>query len=64
MNEGDHIIFLFDNKRTSGTIIKIFTQIGFEDHGKKFVIIMPIDSKGLFNDDAIKIEKNKLKIIN
>jgi hypothetical protein len=64
MNEGDHITFLFNNERASGTIIKIFTQIGFEDHGKKFVIIMPIDSKGLFNDDVIKIEKNKLKIIN
>jgi hypothetical protein len=64
MNEGDHIIFLFNDERASGTIIKIFTQIGFEDHGKKFVIIALSSSKGLFNKNTIKVEKNKLKIIN
>ena len=64
MNEGDHITFLFNNKKIPGRIIKIFTQIGFENHGKEFVVIMPDESKGLFNHNAIKIERAKLKIIN
>lgn len=64
MNEGDHITFLFNNEKISGRIIKTFTQIGFEDHGKEFIIIMPDKSKGLFNHNSIKIERAKLKIIN
>lgn len=64
MNEGDHITFLFNNKKISGRIIKTFTQIGFENHGKEFVVIMPDESRGLFNHNTIKIERAKLKIIN
>jgi hypothetical protein len=64
MNEGDHITFLFRDEKISGTIIKIFTQIGFEDHGKKFLIISRDDRSGLFDKNTIKIEKEKIKIIN
>tara|TARA_B110000495_G_C22562313_1_gene339226 strand:- start:283 stop:477 length:195 start_codon:yes stop_codon:yes gene_type:complete len=64
MNEGDHITFLFNNERISGTIIKKYTKIGFKDHGKEFIIIMPDNSGGLFNNNILKIELAKLKIIN
>jgi hypothetical protein len=63
MKEGDKICFRHDHRDKCGTIIKIFTQIGFENHGKEFVVIMPEYSRGLFNKHDIKIEKNKLKII-
>jgi len=64
MKEGDSVCFRHNNEDKCGRIIKIFTQIGFEDHGKKFVVIMPENSRGLFNDAAIIIEINKLELIN
>lgn len=64
MKEGDEICFWHDHKDRCGKIIKMFTQIGFEDHGKELVVILLDNSRGLFNDYVIKAEKNKLKIIN
>ena len=64
MQEGERVCFEHENKNKCGTIIKIFTQIGFEDHGKEFIIIMPDKSRWLFNHNSIKIERAKLKIIN
>ena len=64
MQEGERVCFEHENKNKCGKIIKIFTQIGFEDHGKKFVVIMPDNTMGLFESNNIIIEKRKLKIIN
>ena len=64
MQEGERICFRHDHQDKCGRIIKIFTQVGFENHGKEFVVIMPEHSRGLFNKHEIKIEKKKLNIIN
>lgn len=64
MQVGERICFQHDHQDKCGRILKIFTQIGFENHGKEFVIIMPDKARGLFNHNAIKIELKKLKIIN
>ena len=64
MQVGERVCFRYDRKDKCGRILKMFTQIGFEDHGKEFVVILLDDSRGLFNDCVIKTEKNKLKIIN
>tara|TARA_B100000902_G_scaffold358656_1_gene373876 strand:- start:219 stop:413 length:195 start_codon:yes stop_codon:yes gene_type:complete len=64
MKEGDWICFKHERKNKCGKIIKTFTQIGFENHGKELIVIMPESSKGLFNNATIIIEKSKLKLIN
>lgn len=53
MKEGDHIIFWHKNNKKSGIIIKIYTQIGYEDHGEKFAVIRVDNESGLFNNDAV-----------
>ena len=63
MKEGDYIIFNKDNVEKTGRIIKIYTQIGFSDHGKTFAIIQIDGRRGLFNKNTLKIEMNELQNI-
>jgi hypothetical protein len=59
MQEGDYIYFNHNNTKKSGKIAKIFTQIGFEDHGEKMVVILVDNSNGLFNEESSLILKLK-----
>ncbi len=38
MKEGDSITFDIDGEVKYGKILKIYTKIGFEDHGKEFFL--------------------------
>ncbi len=59
MEEGDYIYFNHNNTKKSGKIAKIFTQIGFENHGEKMVVILVDNEKGLFNQEHSVILKLK-----
>jgi len=63
MKEGDYIKFHYDNGIKSGKVIKIYTQIGFDDHGKTFVIILLDNNEGLFKKGTLKLEAKTIERI-
>jgi hypothetical protein len=63
MKEGDYINFRHDNIVKSGRVIKTYTQIGFSDHGKTFVIILLDNNEGLFKKGTIKLEAKNIERI-
>ena len=63
MKEGDYIKFHYENNIKSGKIIKIYTQIGFSDHGKTFAIILLENHRGLFKKGTLKLEVDTIEII-
>jgi len=61
--EGDNITFLLDGEEKRGTILKIYTKIGFDDHGKEFVVIALTGEKLTIFESEITILKKNLVII-
>ena len=63
MKEGDNITFELNWEIKQGEILKIYTKIGFEDHGKEFVVISLRDSHLRFYEGEIEIMTDKINII-
>ena len=63
MKEGNEIKFRIDGEIKYGKILKIYTKIGFEDHGKEFVVISLTDSQLRFYEGEIEVIANKITII-
>ena len=57
MKEGNDISFWSENVMKKGRIIKIFTKIGYEDHGEKFLAILVYGEQGLFNKKSTVVIK-------
>lgn len=58
--ENQFVSFTYDGRELRGEIIKIYTQIGFSEHGQTFAIIRIEGQKGLFNKNTLRIEINEL----
>ena len=63
VREGDNISFNLHGEIKYGKILKIYTKIGFEDHGKEFVVISLSDSRLRFYEGEIELMKRDLRII-
>jgi len=63
MREGEHIKFYHNNTEVSGRIIKIYTQIGFSDHGFQKAVISLDNCMGLFSECVIDCKIAEIKII-
>ena len=63
MKEGDNVSFQLGAETKYGKIIKIYTKIGFENHGKEFVVISLYDSHLRFYEGDIEMMNQNLKII-
>jgi hypothetical protein len=55
MEEGEWVEVSVDGKTAKGKAIKTYTQIGFEDHGKKIAVILLEDSHLRFYEAEIKL---------
>jgi hypothetical protein len=62
--EGDKIAFSLNGEEKQGTILKIYTKIGFDDHGKEFVVIALSDAELTIYESEITMLKKNLVIIN
>ena len=63
MKEGDNITFRLNKEIKYGKILKIYTKIGFENHGKEFVVISLCDSHLKFYEGEIEMMHEKVEII-
>lgn len=64
MKEGDEVNFLHEGLAKKGRIIKMFTQIGFNEHGQKFVVIAIDGVRGLFNKKStVVIKQSDLELV-
>ena len=63
MKEGDSVTFTINGETKYGKVIKIYTKIGFEDHGKEFVVISLYDSHLRFYEGDIEIMNESIKLI-
>ena len=63
MKEGDNISFKIGEETKYGKIIKIYTKIGFEDHGKEFVVVSLYDSHLRFYEGDIEIMNQNINIL-
>ena len=63
MKEGNDISLWSKNVIKKGRIIKIFTKIGYEDHGEEFLVILVYGERGLFNKNStLVIKKSDLEL--
>ena len=63
MKEGDNITFKLNEEVKYGKILKIYTKIGFDDHGKEFVVISLCDSNLRFYEGEVEMMNDKIEII-
>lgn len=63
MTEGERINFYYENEQKSGIILKIYTQIGGENHQQQMVIIKLDGSDGLFGRNTISLRSLELHLI-
>jgi hypothetical protein len=62
MREGENVRFLLNGEEKFGKVIKIYTQIGYENHEKEMAVISLYDSHLRFYEAEIEImndEDNK-----
>ena len=55
MQEGENVRIEINGKEQFGKVVKIYTQIGFENHGKEFAVILLHDSYLKFYEGEIEI---------
>ena len=63
MKEGDNITFCINEEVKYGKILKIYTKIGFENHGKEFLVVSLYDSHLRFYEGDIEIMNENVEII-
>ena len=55
MKEGENVRIIIDEKEKFGKVIKIYTQIGYENHGKEIAVILLHDSYLRYYESEIEI---------
>lgn len=60
---GDNLTFEVNGEVKHGKVVNIYTQVGYENHGKEIVVISLFDSHLRFYEGEIKITNENLKII-
>jgi|SaaInlV_125m_DNA_1040241.scaffolds.fasta_scaffold38634_2 hypothetical protein len=63
MKEGKTIHFHYNNEVKTGLILKIYTQIGGENHREVMVVIRINEESGLFEQGTINIKHSDLHLI-
>jgi hypothetical protein len=63
MKKGANISFYLNNKKKYGKIIKIYTKVGFEDHGEEFVVVSLHGDTLKFYEGVVEINKKQIKDI-
>jgi len=63
MTEGERVNFYYENEQKSGIILKIYTQIGGENHQQQMVIIKLDGLNGLFGRNTISLRSSELHLI-
>jgi len=63
MKEGETIHFHYNNEVKTGLILKIYTQIGGENHQEVMVVIRINEESGLFGQGTINIKHSDLHLI-
>jgi hypothetical protein len=58
MKEGENVRILVDGEEAFGKVIKVYTQIGYENHGKEIAVITLYDSYLKFYESEIEIMNN------
>jgi hypothetical protein len=54
MKEGEWVEVIVDGETKKGKVVKTYTQIGFEDHGKEIAVILLDDSHLRFYEAEIR----------
>ena len=60
MKEGEDVSFWLDGSVKHGKILKIYTKIGFENHGEEFVVILLYNSNLRFYEGEVSILKKDI----
>lgn len=60
MQAGQDVSFSLGGSDFRGRILKIYTEVGFEDHGKEFVVIYVYGTDLRFYEGEFRIEREKL----
>lgn len=55
MKQGESVEILVKGERKRGKVVKVYTQIGFENHGKEVAVILLEDSSLTFCEGEIQI---------
>lgn len=55
MEEGQEIKIEVDGEEKFGKVVKVYTQIGYESHGKEMVVILLHDSHLRFYEGEITL---------
>ncbi len=63
MKIGEYINFSNNGKTYSGKIIKKFIQIGMNDHGETFVVILLNNKSGLFGDSELVVNIKNIYLL-
>ena len=61
MKEGENVRIIVDGEEKFGKVIKIYTQIGYENHGKEMAVITLHESHLRFYETEISIMNEKTK---
>jgi hypothetical protein len=62
MTEGERINFYYNNEQKSGTVLKVYVQIGGENHQQQMVIIRLDGSSGLFGTNTLNLRSSELHL--
>lgn len=63
MKIGEYINFSNNGKTYSGKIIKKFIQIGMNDHGETFAVILLNNKSGLFGDSELVVNIKNIYLL-
>lgn len=63
MKEGETIHFYHNNEVRTGLILKIYTQIGGENHQELMVVVRIDEGSGLFGQSTINIKQSDVHLI-
>ncbi len=63
MTQGDNITFKIGEEIKHGKIIKIYKQVGYENHGKEVMVISLYDSHLKFYEGEIRVMNENIQII-
>ena len=61
MKEGENVRIIVNGEEKFGKVIKIYTQIGYENHGKEMVVITLHDSHLRFYEAEVSIMNGEVK---
>ena len=61
MKEGENVRIIVSGEEKFGKVIKVYTQIGYENHGKEIAVITLHDSHLRFYETEVSIMNGEIK---